>query len=856
MKNKINIKLLIKIIIFLLSFNKLNANDILIDAKEIDIKDNGNLIVASGNINITDTDNIKITGNKAEYNKINETVEIIGNVLFLDKEKNYKAESNRIIYDRKNNIINTFEKTKVIFLDDNNINKYEIEGEESFFDKNKKFLEIKNKVTFKDNLNNYKILSEKIIYRQSEEIIESVGNTEINYNDNFLINAVNINYNKNKNIFNSNNKTIIYDKYKNILELDSFSFDLKERIFKGKKIKLTDLDKNIFQVEKGMFDLKSNELIGSDFNLTFDKNFFGNPENDPRLSGRYVAASKKDTKMKKSTFTTCKNNPGKCPSWSISANEVVHKKEKKRIEYKNAWVEIYDVPVAYFPIFFHPDPTVERQSGFLFPQFINSSNLGLSTQIPYFKAIDQDKDLTISPRVYANNNLFLQTEYRQAFKNSKLITDFSYNKKDNSNSHFFSNLSGNFENSFYEMKVELTSNEDYLKKYQINSPLVKSYSYLNSSFKIETVSDESNFSTSIDVIEDLTKNDSDRYEYIFPNYEYNKTKNLNNNFFEIINYNSSGSYRKYDTNVDEADFVNDLIFSKNDLNILKNTNSEFKFLVRNVNTYGDLSDTFKDDKNYSILSSILYNLNYPLKKETENSNKFLTPIASFRYSPNKGLNLINEKTLIRFQDLTNLDRINNKTVEEGISATLGMEYKNQDKSNNDIIDLGFGINFRTTEDKDLPISSSLNKKTSDIIGYSGINITENLSFNYDFSIDQSLNETNYSLITAAYKGSKLKTSFEYLEKSKFIGDESYLTYLAQLDLDRSNSIALETNKNLDKNLTNYYNIIYEYKNDCLKASVIYNKQFYNDKDINSGQNIFFKISLLPFGSAGNANSNE
>ena len=85
--------------------------------------------------------------------------------------------------------------------------------------------------------------------------------------------------------------------------------------------------------------------------------------------------------MKKSKFTTCKNKSGKCPAWSISANEVKHKKDKKRIEYKKAWLEIYDVPIAYFPYFFHPDPTVERQSGFLFPDFINSSNLGFSTQI-------------------------------------------------------------------------------------------------------------------------------------------------------------------------------------------------------------------------------------------------------------------------------------------------------------------------------------------------------------------------------------------------------------------------------------------------------------------------------------------
>ena len=44
--------------------------------------------------------------------------------------------------------------------------------------------------------------------------------------------------------------------------------------------------------------------------------------------------------MKKSSFTTCKNIDGKCPAWSISANEVNHLKEKKIIEYKNAWLGI------------------------------------------------------------------------------------------------------------------------------------------------------------------------------------------------------------------------------------------------------------------------------------------------------------------------------------------------------------------------------------------------------------------------------------------------------------------------------------------------------------------------------------
>ena len=87
----------------------------------------------------------------------------------------------------------------------------------------------------------------------------------------------------------------------------------------------------------------------------------------------------------------------------------------------------------YFPKFFHPDPSVKRQSGFLIPSLNDSGNTGASLNLPYFKVLDINKDLTIQPRIFTNNNLMLQSEYRQVFENSNLITDISYNKKDNSN---------------------------------------------------------------------------------------------------------------------------------------------------------------------------------------------------------------------------------------------------------------------------------------------------------------------------------------------------------------------------------------------------------------------------------------
>ena len=51
-------------------------------------------------------------------------------------------------------------------------------------------------------------------------------------------------------------------------------------------------------------------------------------------------------------------------AWSIKAKEIKHDKSKNQMIYDNAILKIYDVPVLYFPKFFHPDPSVKRQSGF------------------------------------------------------------------------------------------------------------------------------------------------------------------------------------------------------------------------------------------------------------------------------------------------------------------------------------------------------------------------------------------------------------------------------------------------------------------------------------------------------------
>ena len=103
------------------------------------------------------------------------------------------------------------------------------------------------------------------------------------------------------------------------------------------------------------------------------------------------------------------------------------------------------------------------------PSLATSANSGSSINLPYFKVLADNKDFTITPRIYFNNDILLQNEYRQVNKNFDHITDFSLKRLDEgTKSHFFSNSILNLETTYFdiselEINLEKTSNDTYLK---------------------------------------------------------------------------------------------------------------------------------------------------------------------------------------------------------------------------------------------------------------------------------------------------------------------------------------------------------------------------------------------------------
>ena len=99
----------------------------------------------------------------------------------------------------------------------------------------------------------------------------------------------------------------------------------------------------------------------------FENSYFGNKDNDPILKGRSGYSSDNELKIYKAAFSTCNINNKKCRGWELVTDEFNH--DKKEYLSTKSWLKIFNQKIFFLPYFNHPDPTIERKSGFLTPSY-------------------------------------------------------------------------------------------------------------------------------------------------------------------------------------------------------------------------------------------------------------------------------------------------------------------------------------------------------------------------------------------------------------------------------------------------------------------------------------------------------
>ena len=246
-----------------------------------------------------------------------------------------------------------------------------------------------------------------------------------------------------------------------------------------------------------------------------------------------------------------------------------------------------------------------------------------------------------------------------------------------------------------------------------------------------------------------------------------------------------------------------------------------------------------------------------MKKIHNNFQSNLAPKASLRLSPFDSENLSDLDRQLNMTNIFSTNRLGlSDSLEGGQSLTLGFDYDITDEQDNTFFSSSLGQIFRDINDNKLPSTSTMNNKSSDIIGQLEIKPNENFEINYDFSADNDLNRMNYNFIESKFTVNNFITSFEFLEENNNIGSKSYFQNDIKYKFNQSNSLNYNTRRNRKTDLTEFYNLIYEYKNDCLVAAIEYNKSYYEDRDIKPTEEIFFSITLTPITSINSPNINK
>ena len=525
-------------------------------------------------------------------------------------------ESEYIEFKNSGNIIEA--KNGVKITSDNEI---EITADESLYNKLTLELILKGNVVFIDVIRDIKIQSQEATYNKNTEKILAKGNVTTHMANNYILYAENLEYFKKDKIIQSKFKSTLIDKFSNEVITSNFKYSDSDKVFHGDNVEMMDKDKNYYFFKKSMINLNKDLLLAKDIEIKFAKNTFGNTDNNPRLKGNALSFNKNETIIKNGIFTSCKLNDT-CPPWSLKSSEIKHDKNKKTIYYEDAVLQIYDNPVFYFPKFFHPDPTVKRQSGFLMPTMMSSNSGSSSLKLPYYKVLAENKDLTVSPRLYSNQDLLTQVEFRQKEKNYDNIVDFSIKKLDGSTkSHFFSNsmfdLSLNrFDNSQLEFNLEKTSNDTYLKTDNIETSQSFSPSILNTFLKFDANNEDLGLSIDFQAYEDLSAGKSkDKYQYVYPNFLISKTLDTLSNEYGSFNYQASGFQKKRNSNISEKSFRNDITFLSKPLFTKLGLKNNFNLLFKNANHDSKNSPIYEDKLTSKFYSSLILNSSLPLKKK-------------------------------------------------------------------------------------------------------------------------------------------------------------------------------------------------------------------------------------------------
>ena len=568
--------------------------------------------------------------------------------------------------------------------------------------------------------------------------------------------------------------------------------------------------------------------------------------------------------------TSCKTcAEGETPLWYIRAKKVTHNAEDKELLLEEAQLRVLDVPVFYLPRMRLPDPTQDRATGFLIPSIQQRSRIGLAAKIPYFIAIGDHRDLTLTPYL-SRSMTTLEARYRQAFRTGEISLSGAATQDNFSgfNSRAFLFAEGMFDlQRDYKLSFDakFTSDQAYLLDYDYGS-----FDRLNSELALTRASRDENTQFAFNHFRSLRTTEDNE---TIPTYVLSaQTQNRIHPAFggEVLwelefHSHTRESQVNTDANADgivdgrDVHRLNAEIgwreswWTAGGLNL--GVESHLAFEV--VNTAQDSTVT---NANYTeVTPTVAANMRYPLQRTTVGgAQQVLEPIVQLAWSGGTTRDGLANDTIANDEssrtefdegNLLSLSRFaSDDRRDRGASLAYGLNMSHFGETWN--AGLTFGHIIREEEQSAFSTSSGLTGRMSDLLIAGQVSNDTGLSITGLVLLNENISLTKAEA-SGGWHNERLGVNASYV----WLGEdpaENRPDTLAEWNLDSSYRMTRHwtglANWRFDvaDNRTTEAGVGLEYRNECVKAQLAVSRRFTSSTSVQPVTDLSFTVELLGF----------
>lgn len=590
-----------------------------------------------------------------------------------------------------------------------------------------------------------------------------------------------------------------------------------------------------------------------------------------RIAASTFRRGNKDKKiMTNVVYSPCDSCRGENPLWQIKARKVEHNAETNDVNYQNASLEIKGFPVFYTPFLSHPDPTVKRRSGFLFPKISSNSYLGAAIQPQYFWSISEQEDLLVNPILTTDKGIVASGAYNKFFYRGDINVSGSYlhdpDTQDNRGNMF---LNGRYEvNDFWvaSTNINYASDSAYLKDLSLPK---KDDAWLTSSASLQGF-DNRNYAS------------VEGYYYKLLSYDlHNTDKPTVLPLFDYENISAPDAYGAYTkTNLNFASVTRDTAGSSQRATMINAWNLPYTspFGEKYKLTASVKSDLYYvDDYFYQsdkdaydgvvgrIFPQVGLEWRLPFVRATENSRQILEPIIVGVVAPNqdnKPEKIPNEDSQdveLNDTNILNLDRYAGyDRNDSGSRISYGVNWSAYgDRYGRTSVFLAQSYKF----DKDESFSEAEGDETGSFTDYVGrvyASPSEYFDMNYRFKLDRNDFDINYSELSSRIGPQMLNAFIAYIyfpanQASSLDYDQERKELYTSLNasLTKNWSISVYNRQDLTKNGGSLeYGGDLTYEDECTRFSFLLRQDNSSDPGYEGDFEISFTFFLKTLGGSG------